>query len=329
MDVYAGDAIPSYNVPYISIKTATRRFGKRKVNEMRCTSCGAQVTEKMQRCPECGRPIHVTQSGSMGKKIAIVSVILVLLVGSAIAYLLMHRPASITDINAMPATPSNLAIKDMRVTPPANPMSVTANVTPPANPTSVTATAPPQDVLDFIAFIQRMEMKRVGLEKSQIGQVIGLGAELTKNMLESQMSTNGSTRMEQQATQQFQQSLNGWAIQWQQLSAYYTGYNEPVPQSCVPLRDTYYALLGKTSSEMASISASFAQGVNGDPSKALQALQQMKGSSSQLGSASQQVNQGCQAADAALGALCDEYKIRKTFSITDDSSGGNPLNMML
>ncbi len=288
---------------------------------MRCTTCGARVTEKMQRCPECGRAIQAASTGSVGKKIALGSAILVILAGVVIAYILMHHPSSIADIKAMPATPSKLTIKDNTVTPLANPTTASTVVPPP--------TAPPQDVLDFIAFIQQMEMKRVSLEKAQTGQVIGLGANLTKNMLESQMSTNGNTQMEQQATQQFQQSLNGWAAQWQELSAYYTSYNKPVPQSCDPLRDTYYALLGKTSAEMASISASFAQGINGDPSKALQALQQMKGSSSQLGSASQQVNQACQAADASLAALCDQYKIRKTFSITDDSSGANPLDMVL
>ena len=284
---------------------------------MNCIKCGAPMAEGSLFCAKCGYSAN-SRNRKRNTTIALV-IIGVLLLSGAIAWML-RKPGSadVTAATGKYQTGAQVTNANGRVEA-APAMTAQSGVITPNAP-------PPADIVAYINFVRSIELKRVALRSNQLGEVLALSTDMTVKNLQQAMS--GNLDSNGKSLQSMQQQLANWITQWQQLAQQFNSYPYPVPSACQPLQASYLQVLGTTSAVMASISGSISQAMGGDPTHALQALEGMKGSSNQFGSASQQVNQSCIAADNNLSVLCNTYKIPKDFSIQDDSGGTNPLSSM-
>lgn len=199
---------------------------------------------------------------------------------------------------------------------PAGPLAEAPGVAPQQQPE-------PTDIIEYLKFIKEIEKQRVLLSRTQLGELLKQSGDLTYAGAMADWTTNEPEQKYREVYQRFQHTIDTWAGQWQQLTARFLNYPKPVPPACAELRERYYALLGSTSAAMSRVGQSFSEAMSGNPQKALDTLTQMQGSG--LGSASKEVADACSAADDALAAVCDKFKLRKEFDIRDDLGGGNIL----
>lgn len=176
---------------------------------------------------------------------------------------------------------------------------------------------PPQDVVDYLAFLKGIERKRVALGQSQLGELLGQSGKLTHLGLSAESMGENSEAQANAVLGDFRKSQTRWTSEWQALSAEFLAGQAPA--ACLKLRDSYYAVLGATSGSIAKVSTAFGDALAGSPERALGALSSMRGT------ASEEVTASCATADAALAEVCDQAKIRKDFDIRDDPSSGGLL----
>ncbi len=294
---------------------------------MKCQSCGAEHPADAAFCPKCGvrattpaarihTPAGAASTGINARKVLLaVAVLLSLAVAGYLGWRAFRKP-------------SGRVIQAVGKQPPIGPLTErTGRITPPTPPTEqaglVNPEPQPTDVIDYLKFLKEIEKQRVLLARSQMGELLKQSGDLTFAGAAADWTTNEPEQKYKEVYGRFQQSLAQWSVQWQHLSAQFMAYPKPVPASCGELRDRYYALLVATSSAMTRVGNSFAEAMGGDTSKALETLTQMQGSG--LGSASKDVADACSAADGALAAVCDKFRLKKDFDIRDDLGGGNIL----
>jgi len=221
--------------------------------------------------------------------------------------------------------PSGKVVEAVAQRPPAGPLTESAGRVAPAGPLlQAPGMAPakqpePTDIIEYLRFVKEIEKQRVLLARTQMGDLLKQSANLTYAGAMADWSTNEPEQKHREVYQQFQASLGQWSTDWQELTARFLAYPKPVPQACAELRDRYYNLLGVTS----TVLIRFGQSVSSDANKALEMLAPMQGSG--LGSASKEIGDACNAADEALAAICDKYRLKKDFDIRDDLGGGNVL----
>lgn len=296
---------------------------------MKCISCGSELPSQAEFCAKCGvragsampplRPPAPGARAAGGPKKGMIALSIVALLAIALAGYFGWRAFR----------PSGKLVEAVGTPAPGGPLTESAGKVAPGGPlTSAEGVAPqkapdPTEVIDYLKFVKDIERQRVLLSKSQLGDLLKQSDALTYAGGMADWSTNEPEQKYREVYQEFQQSLAQWSAQWQQLSAHFLGYPKPVPEPCAELRDRYYAMLGVTSTAMLRAGNSFADAMSGDTGKALETLTQMQGSG--LGSASKEVGDACVAADDALAAVCDRFKLRKDFEIRDDPGGANLL----
>jgi hypothetical protein len=295
---------------------------------MKCARCGSELPAQAQYCLQCGsavsaavrpaavvRPAAASAAASATRKRAIAgAVAAVAALAAGLAWMALHnRPGKVAEATGRVPNTGPLTERTGRIAAPGPLADRTGTVTP--------EPGPPVDVIDYLKFLKDIERQRVLLVKQQLADLLKQSGDLTYAGASADWSTNEPEQRYKEVYGRFQQALATWAAQWQQLSQRFL--SKAAPQSCAHLRDAYYDLLGKTSTAIAQVGNSFSQAMGGDPSKAIETLSGMQGSG--LGSASKDVGDACSAADDALGAVCDKFKIHKDFDIRDESGGSNLL----
>jgi hypothetical protein len=296
---------------------------------MRCVRCQAEIPSQAQFCMQCGTPVNAARSSGayppmrpvsaatvragMNKRRAagIAAALLLLAVGAFLAWNKLQG-GKVTEASGAPFSGGPLTERSGRVGP-AGPIT--------EKPGRVEAGPPDkQEVIDYLKFLREIERQRVSLEQQQTGQVLNWSSQLTVQNLNAEMGDRPEEAHRQTYTK-FQQDLAQWQNGWQELSKRFLSYGKPVPQSCAQLHDKYFNLLSKTSAAMATVANSFSQAMSGDASKALDALNAMRGT------ASSDVDQACEAADSELAAVCEKYNLRKDYDIRPDSGASNPFGV--
>lgn len=290
---------------------------------MRCVSCGSELSGGAEFCAKCGvrvgsavPPLRTASTGMpLGKKMALAAGGLAVL--AALGYLGWRAFA-----------PSGKVVQAVGQQAPVAPLTESAGRIAPIPPLTeakgeVQKDPEPTDIIEYLRFVKEMERQRVMLARTQLGELLKQSGDLTYAGAMADWTTNEPERKYQEVYQRFQQSLGQWTAQWQELAGRFLAYPKPVPQPCTELRDRYYALLSITSNHMLTVGNSFAQALSGDPGKALETLTRMQGSG--FGSASKEVTDACNAADEALAAICERFKLKKDFAIEDTLGGGNLL----
>lgn len=290
---------------------------------MKCVSCGSELPGGAEYCAKCGvkvgAAVQPLKAAAGPSKKGVIALTIGAIALAALAGYFGWRAFA----------PSGKVVEAVAQRPPAGPLTESAGRVAPAGPLlQAPGTAPakqpePTDIIEYLRFVKEIEKHRVLLARTQMGDLLKQSANLTYAGAMADWSTNEPEQKHREVYQQFQASLGQWSTDWQELTARFLAYPKPVPPACAELRDRYYNLLGVTSTAFIRVGQSFSEAMSGDPNKALDMLTQMQGSG--LGSASKEIGDACNAADEALAAICDKYRLKKDFDIRDDLGGGNVL----
>lgn len=310
---------------------------------MRCARCSAELPGNAQFCLQCGTPVAAGRAGAMPtattpaatttlvappqtgsrKKLVIGAVVGLLLLGALGFGLaksgLLGRSAKTGDGSRLvqaqggPGVGGPLTDRNARL---GDPGSLTEKPG-----LSTPSPSEPVDVIDYLKFLKEIERERILLAKRQTSELLAQSRDLTYPGGMADWTTNEPEQQIKATYDNFQRMMAKWSQEWDALSQRFL--SKPAPQTCVALRDKYYDLLGKTTTSMNAVASAFGQALGGDPQKALESLNEMRGSG--MGSASKEIGDAAVAADEELAAVCDRFRIRKDFDIQTDTGGSSLL----
>lgn len=293
---------------------------------MKCVRCSAEIPSQSQFCLRCGSPIHSASiiPGSMNTAPAVVSTrvntrplkiaaaVLLLIVAGLGAMLLKGQLAQKTG-----QTPTGKLVQAPGENQPIQLVQRPGEQTPinmvqrpaeqkPINVVQdpVDTAPPPADIIDYLAFLKKLEAAKQVLIRKQTGDALSLMAQakgLSGSVDENDYnSTLGN----------ISKNVNYSAEDWNQLSI--TLQQRTPPDSCRELHNRYYEHLGKIQALMVAVNDAMSK-IQSDPSNALQALTQMQGKAGADADAMAAI------ADEALSNLCRRYHLHKDFDIKTDS----------
>ncbi len=287
---------------------------------MKCARCSAEIPSQSQFCLRCGAPIRGTAANPSGvftptlaapqpnnRPLLIALIVLLAVVALGLGAVLVRgslvqKPAQSAPTNLVQApgqsSPGTLVQAPAESEP--NPVVQAPGETAPT----------PQDVIDYLSFLKRIEASKQALIRKEMGdaltelpQVKGLSASTDEGDYNNVFG-------------HLSKSTSYSADEWNQLT---TAFQQRVPpDSCRDLHNKYYDQLGKIQAMIVSVNDALSK-VQSDPSSALHALTDLQGK------ASPEIDAAVNAADDALADVCHKYGLRKDFDIKGDPSGSSSL----
>lgn len=284
---------------------------------MKCTRCSAEIPRQSQFCLRCGAPIGGTAANPTGampmplsaprpntRPFLITIGLLALLatgLGAVVIRGQLTQKAGNAQTGALVQTPGmgggNNMVQAPGETEPSKIVQAPGETAP--NPT---------DILDYLAFLKRIEASKQSLIKKQVGDALMM---LTQaKALSAQIEDSDYQR----TFGNINKNMNYSAEDWNQLTVAFQQRNPP--DSCRDLHDKYYDHLGKIQAMIVAVNDALNK-VQSDPSGAIGALTQMQGKSSQDADAA------ILAADDALADVCNKYHLKKDFDIKGDAGSAS------
>ena len=280
---------------------------------MKCTNCGATIPEQARFCAGCGRALNgaaaapvrtsstPTRGASKAKWWAIGVGVLLLM---AIAFVVGTQSGLITRAQVKkPDAPSVLEAQPPKVDAP----SVLEAQPPKVDAPSVLETEapkpPPKHVVDWLEHLRRTEERRRRLERayapvfSMLFQALAMHAAPMKSAAEGDLD-----RAEEELERQREKLRDGYQQrqqEWAQLLQYFRSV--PPPPECQTLADAYFAALSQYVNTILQIEKSF--------------IENDLGVIPLFGSGQSDLNARFARADEELTRVCEQYGIRKDFSI--------------
>ena len=281
---------------------------------MKCNYCGAAIPENARFCAGCGRALSgatmsvpntaaptPTRANSKAKWWAIGVGVLLLM---AIAFVVGTQSGLITRANVQkPEAPSVLEAQAPKVDAP----SVLEAQPPKVDAPSVLETEapkpPPKHVVDWLEHLRKTEERRRRLERayapvfSMLFQALAMHAAPMKSAAEGDLD-----RAEEELERQREKLRDGYQQrqqEWAQLLQYFRSV--PPPPECQTLADAYFAALSQYVNTILQIEKSF--------------IENDLGVIPLLGSGQSDLNARFARADEELTRVCEQYGIRKDFSI--------------
>jgi hypothetical protein len=183
----------------------------------------------------------------------------------------------------------------------------------------------PADVLDYLAFLKRIEASRKQMENQQASQagaeiMTSFADQLTQQM--AQIGSDGEDNVKPKVNEaDAAAEIKKVESQWNDLTVEFT--RRAPPASCVPLHDAYYEFLGKVQASTVRVYGQLAKvkSITRDPSSSDKMQELLKETSGLLGRSGQEVDPFMHKADEELGIVCTRYKLKKDFDISESSSG--------
>ena len=267
---------------------------------MKCTYCGATIPEHARFCAGCGRALNgaaaapvrtsstPTRGASKAKWWAIGVGVLILM---AVAFVVGTQSGLITRANVQaPEAPSVLEAQAPKVDAP----SVLETEAP---------KPPPKHVVDWLEHLRKTEERRRRLERayapvfSMLFQALAMHAAPMKSAAEGDLD-----RAEEELERQREKLRDGYQQrqqEWAQLLQYFRSV--PPPPECQTLADAYFAALSQYVNTILQIEKSF--------------IENDLGVIPLFGSGQSDLNARFARADEELTRVCEQYGIRKDFSI--------------
>lgn len=293
---------------------------------MKCAKCGLELLQGTKQCPKCGSINEFEQVPPAAKKkrspllYAIIALAAVGLIALVIAIAggknVTSAPGGVQreDSNITTAPPGKPAPSGIVTAPPGKPAPT--DKTPPG----VTKPKPPQEVVDYLAYVKKVEEHRQMLLQDT-GEALMLGAGGgggLMSMIDMAMDPEGKEAQDPLADSKAE--LNRQYKNWLQTLKFFD--NKPAPPQCREFSGEYRAVLYNETKALGEIAAGF-NSVNvmdpKDMSKLLGILQKMKRDPSLQAN----IDKSADAADAKLTALVANYDMEKPFDVPREKKEGN------
>lgn len=293
---------------------------------MKCAKCGLDLLQGTKQCPKCGLVNEFEQTPDAPKKkpSPLVYAIIGLAVVGLIALLVVmaggknvtSAPGGVQrdDKSILAAPPGKPADSGIMAAPPGKPAP------PDKTPAGATKPKPPQAVVDYLAYVKKVEEHRQMLlqdtgEALMLSSAAGGGL---MSMIDMAMDPEGKEAQDPLADSK--KELNRQYKNWVQTVKFFD--NKPAPPECREFSGEYRAVLYNEAKAIGTIAAGFNSVNITDPkdmSKLLGVLQKMKGDPS----IQSNIDKSADNADAKLTALVSNYDMEKPFDVPREKKEGN------
>jgi hypothetical protein len=298
---------------------------------MKCAKCGLDLPTGVKNCPKCGNVNEFAPEAPQRKKIKpIVYVIgvLVLIIAFSAVYAAVMAGRGDRNVTAAPggATPPGNVVS----APPGEPSGGNVVSAPPGKPaggdtgpTGVRKPKPPQDLVDYLDFVKKVEEHRQMLLKDTTDALLlsssaGQAKSLI-NMIDMAGDPDGAEAQDPLAD--VKKELSRQYKNWLSTLTAFDG--RTAPDSCREFSGAYRQVLFSESKTIGEIAGSFNKvdiTSPDDMGKLLSALQKMKRDPSIQGG----IDQAADNADARLTSLVEPYDMAKPFSVPrEKQTSGN------
>jgi len=297
---------------------------------MKCAKCGLDVPPGTSQCPKCGsvefeQPAMAPKKGPSPVVYAIIALALIGVLALAF-YVFAGRSKNPTsapggvqrqDRNITTAPPGQPAPSGIVTAPPGRPAE------PDKTPPGVTKPKPPQELVDYLAYVKKVEEHRQMLLKDT-GEALmlqaagGSSAKSLMDMIDMAADPEGKEARDPLADSKAE--LNRQYKNWLDTLKFFD--SKPAPPECREFSGAYRAVLYNETKAIGDIAADFNKVNVMDPddmSKLLHSLGKMKGDETIQDS----IDKAADAADAKLTVLVSSYDMEKPFDVPREQKGGN------
>lgn len=174
----------------------------------------------------------------------------------------------------------------------------------------------PPDILDWLKHLEETERRRKELSHNHMSDImvtmttLSLGG--SSDVLKGLLGGDADVLDSPGPAADVKVDLEMKREEWRQLNEFFK--SKTPPTKCVPIFNNYSEALVGTSSSMMDVLDALTKSSE-DPNGAIASLSKMKGQSKGIDAAGK-------AADLGVQEICDEYDVRKWFSVSEDFGGG-------
>jgi hypothetical protein len=293
---------------------------------MKCAKCGLELLPGTKQCPKCGLVNEFEQTPEAPKKKPsplIYAIIALAVVGLIALLIVMAGGKNVTsapggvqrnDKSILAAPPGQPGPSGIVTAPPGKPAP------PQKTPAGATKPKPPQELVDYLAYVKKVEEHRQMLLQDT-GEALMLSAASGGGLMSMiDMAMDPDSKKAQDPLAGSKTELNRQYKNWLQTLKFYD--NKPAPAECREFSGEYRAVLYNETKAIGEIAAGF-NSVNimdsGDMSKLLNILQKMKRDPSIQAN----IDKSADNADAKLTALVSNYDMEKPFDVPREKKEGN------
>lgn len=289
---------------------------------MKCANCGMVLPPNYTQCPNCGNAKEFIQEEPQRKNKTLVYIIVGLAVIALLATIIgvmahMGRGGEVTSAPPAVPGPPGSVMNPPQGTPPSGDLM---NPPPPVpgagatTPAGATKPKPPQEVLDYLAFVKQVEEHRQKLlddttDALMLASTTGTADSLL-GLIDMAMDPDGAEARDPLAD--VKKELNRQYKNWLSTLQYFD--KKAAPAECREFAGAYRMVIyseAKAIGEIAIGMNSVDMTDRGDMSKLLSKLQKMKKDPS----IQQNIDKAADTADAKLTQLVSYYDMQKPFDV--------------
>lgn len=295
---------------------------------MKCAKCGLELPANTKQCPKCGSINEFEQAPAAPKK---KNPMMFVIIGLALVGLLALAIYAMSNKNVTSA-PGGVARDDTNITtaPPGTPADGGLVTAPPGapgepekTPAGVVKPKPPQEVVDYLAYVKKVEEHRQMLLKDTSAALllaVGGQAKSYEAILDS-IEGGGSAEVKDPMTD-MRKELNRQYGNWQATLKFFD--QKPAPPECREFAGAYRAVIAaetETIKREVQITSKIDVSKSSSISEGLAAMLGMQKDPNLQAN----IDKSADDADAKLSALVSNYDMEKPFDVPREKQGGSLL----
>lgn len=295
---------------------------------MNCAKCGLDLPDNTRQCPKCGAINEFAQAPAAAPKKK--NPMLIVLIGLAVVGLLALAVYAMSNRNIASA-PGGVERNDTNVAtaPPGQPSSGNLVTAPPAKPTQTTTPPgvakpkPPQEVVEYLDYVKKVEEHRQMLLKdTSAALVLAVGGQEKSYEAILDAIDKGDSGEVSDPMADMRKELNRQYGNWQATVKYFD--QKPAPAECRDFAGSYRAVLAsetETIKREVQITSKVDVTKGSSISDGLTAMMGMQKEPDLQAN----IDKSADDADAKLSALVSTYDMQKPFDVPREKSGGSIL----
>lgn len=284
---------------------------------MNCAKCGLELPANTRQCPKCGSINEFEQAPVAAKK---KNPLMYVIIGLGVVGLLALAIYAMSNKNVASA-PGGVERNDTNIAtaPPGSPAPSGIVTAPPGRalpektPPGVTKPKPPQEVLDYLAYVKKVEEHRQMLLDDN-SEAVSIAVQGVTGL------SLGALEKDQDPWAKVTNELDRQASNWQATVKYFD--QKPAPAECREFGGAYRAVIASQAESTAKLATDLG-GV--DFSNTKDKTQVFGALSKMVGTVQAPINKSIDGADEKLDNLVARYDMKKPFEIRREKQGGSLL----